>query len=62
MLIFHEDPVEGFKLSEALHYLNGNGAQITTQVNSVIFGQNKDYANITQSYTGTLIDEGHPDR
>ena len=53
-----DNPIEGIDLKTALHYLDGDatGTKITAQVNSVTFGLNKEYADIANSNTGTLID------
>ena len=49
---------KGVDLRTALHYLNGDGTtQITNKVTNVIYGLNKDYTNIVDSYDGTLITE-----
>ena len=52
-----DSAVKGIDLKTALHNLEGNTATpITANVTSVTFGLNKDYANIVDNYTGTLID------
>ncbi len=56
---FEEDnPVEGIDLKTALHYYEGDitGTKITTNVTNVVFGLNKEYANIVDTYEGTLVD------
>ena len=54
----NDNPIEGTDLWTALHYLDGdkNGTQITTAVNSVTFGLNRDYTDIVDNYDGTLVD------
>ena len=48
---------KGTDLKTAVRYLNADGAtEITTKVNSVIFGLNKDYVEIVNSNEGILID------
>ena len=53
-----DNPVEGTDVRTAIHYLNGNSAdeKITAKVSSVTFGLNKDYADIVDTYDGTLVD------
>ena len=53
--------IEGVNLKTALHYLNGdaNGTKITSSVDSVTFGKNKDYLSIVNGYEGvhTNVDQ-----
>ncbi len=46
--------IEGVNLYTALHYLNGDakGTKITSSVDSVTFGKNKDYLSIVNGYEG----------
>ena len=52
-----DSAVKGIDLKTALHNLEGNTATpITANVGTITFGLNKDYSNIVDNYTGTLID------
>ena len=52
-----DSPYSGIDLRTALHYYEGNKSnQITDKVTNVIFGLNKDYAEIPDKYDGTLVD------
>ena len=51
------NPIKGLDLRTALHYYEGNESnQITNKVTNVVFGLNKDYTDIRESYAGTLVD------
>ncbi len=53
----NDNPIKGTDLRTALHYLDADGSTlITKNISSITFGLNKDYENIADSYTGTLID------
>ena len=53
----NDSAIAGLDLKTALHYYEGNKSnQITTKVTNVIFGKNAAYTNITDQYTGTLVD------
>ena len=49
-------PIVGTTLKIALHYLNGDpaGTKITSKVTNVVFGLNKDHADIVNQYDGVL--------
>ena len=53
-----DSPIMGTDLRTALHYLDGDttGTKITTKVTNVIFGLNKEYPEVVDGYTGTLVD------
>lgn len=53
-----DNPIKGIDLRTALHYLDGKkpGTKITSKVTNVIFGLNKEYTDIVDNYTGTLVD------
>ena len=52
-----DNPIQGIDLKTALHNLEGDTSNvITSKVKNIVFGLNKDYANIVDNYTGTLID------
>ena len=53
----NDNPIMGIDLKTALHNLDGDSTNvITTKVNNIIFGLNKDHSGIVDNYTGTLID------
>ena len=54
-----DQPVQGVDVRTALHYLNGNTAneKITAKVSNVVFGLNKDHADVVDNYDGTLVTE-----
>ena len=51
-------PTKGVDVYNALHYVDGDTTSdpITANITKVVFGLNKDHADITSSYTGTLVD------
>ena len=53
-----DNPIEGIDLKTALHYYEGDttGTKITTKVTNVVFGLNEEYADIVDTYEGTLVD------
>ena len=53
-----DNPIQGIDLYSALHYVDGDttATPITANVSKVVFGLNADHADITSSYTGTLVD------
>ena len=57
---YYEYDAKGAKMIDALNYLNANpkGTKITTNVTSVTFGLTEDYAEIANTYTGVLADQG----
>ncbi len=53
----NDNPTKGTDLKTAVRYLNADGAtDISTKVNSVIFGLNKDHGDIVNNNEGVLID------
>lgn len=56
----NDAPTRGTDLRTALHYLDGDtdGTKITAKVTNLVFGLNKDHADIVNNYTGTLVDVG----
>ena len=53
----NDSPIQGIDLRTALHYYEGDTTnQITKKVTNVIFGLNKDYPDVVDSYVGTLVD------
>ena len=55
-----DDAIRGVDLRTALYYLDGDvaGTKIVTKVANLVFGLNKDHADIANTYTGTLVDVG----
>ncbi len=52
-----DSAIRGIDLRTALHYYEGDRSnQITTKVANVIYGDNASYTDITDKYTGTLVD------
>ncbi len=52
-----DSAIRGIDLRTALHYYEGDRSnQITKKVTNVIFGLNEDNAEVTEKYTGTLVD------
>ena len=55
----HDDPYRGADLRGALHNYMGDPTKvITNKITNVVFGQESKYPQITQNYTGTLVDVG----
>ena len=55
----HDDPYRGADLRGALHnYMGDTTKVITNKITNVVFGQEANYPQITQNYTGTLVDVG----
>ena len=53
----NDSAIAGIDLRTALHYYEGDKSnQITTKVTKVIYGKNAAYTDITDKYTGTLVD------
>ena len=52
----NDSATKGIDLRTALHYYEGGTTMITSKVSNVIFGLNKDHVDITEGYTGTLVD------
>ena len=53
-----DQPVKGIDVRSALRFYQGNAEQpIHTKVTNVVFGLNKDHANIVNNYEGTLVTE-----
>lgn len=53
-----DHPVKGIDVRSALRFYQGNAEQpIHTKVTNVVFGLNKDHANIVNNYEGTLVTE-----
>ena len=51
-----DQPVQGIDVRTALHYLNGDGTtKITDKITKVVFGLNKDHADVVNNYDGTLV-------
>ena len=54
-----DQPIQGSDVRTALHYLNADGkTKLTTKVSNVVFGLNKDHADVVDSYEGTLVTDG----
>ena len=52
-----DNPIRGTDLRTALHNLNGDTTNvITAKVTNVTFGKTADYADIADTYDGTLVD------
>ncbi len=56
----NDDPTKGIDVRTAVHYLDGDptATAITANVTDIVFGLNKDYADITAKYEGVLVDVG----
>jgi surface protein len=55
----HDDPYRGTDLRTALHnYMGDTTKVITNKITNVVFGLEEKYPQITQNYTGTLVDVG----
>ncbi len=52
----NDSPTKGIGLKKAVQYYEGGSTKITGSVASVTFGLNKDYPDIVNNYTGTLVD------
>lgn len=53
-----DQPIKGIDVRSALRFYQGNAEQpIHTKVTNVVFGLNKDHANIVNNYEGTLVTE-----
>lgn len=54
-----DEPEKGADICNALHYLNADpsGTKITSKVNNVVFGLNKDYPEVVNNYDGTFISD-----
>jgi surface protein len=52
----NDGPTKGIGLKKAVRYLDGGATSIAGSVANVTFGLNKDYPEIVNNYTGTLVD------